>query len=105
MKKQGLIYGGIAIVAIIGGAMWYNKNKKAGTLPKWLSADGDWNNAAGECYKNDRGGWDCFGKDGFVRSGSTLAEAKENAGFKIGSPFPVQGYKDYRKFGSAVKMA
>jgi hypothetical protein len=104
MKNKGLIFGGIAVVAIIGGAMWYNKNKKAGTLPKWLSADGDWNNAVGECYKNNKGGFDCIAKDGFVRSGSTLQEAKDLAS-KIGIPVPAQSYKDYKKVTSSARMA
>lgn len=104
MKNKGLIFGGIAVVAIIGGAMWYSKAKKDGKLPKWLSADGEWNNAAGDCYKNDRGGYDCFGKDGFVHSGATLQEAKDRAG-KISIPVPAQAYKDYKKVISSGKMS
>jgi len=104
MKNKGLILGGIVAVAVIGLGMWYNKNKKAGTLPKWLSADGDWNNATGECYKNNKGGYDCIAKDGFVRSGSTLQEAKDLAS-KIGIPVPAQAYKDYKKVLSGSRMA
>lgn len=79
MKNKGLIYGGIAVVAIIGGAMWYSKAKKDGKLPKWLSADGEWNNAVGDCYKNNLGTYDCIGKDGFAYTGSTLGEARDKA--------------------------
>jgi hypothetical protein len=105
MKNKGLIIGGVAVVAIIGTAMWYNKNKKAGTLPKWLSADGDWNNAGGDCYKNNKGSFDCIGKDGFVRTGSTLKEAQDAAAGMVARPMPIDSYKNYRKFGSGVRMA
>jgi hypothetical protein len=82
MKNQALIFGGIAAVAIIGGAMWYNKNKKAGTLPKWLSADGDWNNfQVQDCYKTreNLGGWYCVNRGGYSVFGKTLEEAKRKA--------------------------
>jgi hypothetical protein len=105
MKNKGLIFGGIAAVAvIIGGTMWYKKAKKDGKLPTWLSADGEWNSATGECYKNNKGGFDCIAKDGFVRSGSTLQEAKDLAG-KVGVAVPAKSYRDYRKTASSARMA
>lgn len=104
MKNKGLIFGGIAVVAVIGGAMWYSKAKKDGKLPKWLSADGEWNNAGGDCYKNNLGTYDCIGKDGFAHTGSTLAEAKKEAGYSIARPQTFGGSFNRKAMVSKAKM-
>lgn len=104
MKNKGLIYGGIAAVAVIGLGMWYNKNKKAGTLPKWLSADGEWNNAGGDCYKNNKGSFDCIGKDGFVRTGSTLKEAQDAASGMVSRGQSFGGSFNRKAVSSKARM-
>jgi hypothetical protein len=104
MKNKGLIFGGIAVVAVIGGAMWYSKAKKDGKLPAWLSADGEWNRAAGDCYKNNAGGYDCFGKDGFVKSGSTLKEAQDKAAGMVSRGQTFGGSFNRKAVSSKAKM-
>ena len=103
--NKGLIIGGIAAIAVIGGAMWYKKAKKEGKLPKWLSADGDFNNATGDCFQtyNYKGkAWGCEDKYGYVRIADSLEEAKRLA--KLSVAQRQQGFEAVRADRKA-KMA